>query len=365
VATNGPIKIAILLPSMQVGGAEKLVLEELTFLRDDQRFRFEVHLVFEKGQFFNHLLSLNIPIHVWNAPHKSVRMLKTYFDIILHLRRAGCDILHSHLLDTIGPIVGRLAGARVVATVHSDKRYGVKERFVLGRSDLVLCCGKEVLQNIRNFIPLEKMNFLNNAIRKQDVIDYRRQVSLERFGIDENSNILASLGRLHHEKGYDVLIKAFRTVIKDVPNVILLIGGDGEERNSLNELVESKGLGAHVKLLGLISETNDMLESCDVYINSSRCEGLPMTLLEAMAHGKPIVATNVGGNPEVVRNGMTGLLVPPENPEKLAEAIVKMLKDEPLRKNLGNAAFALFNGEYTIDRHCATLANYYLQVMKG
>ena len=126
---------------MVVGGAERLVSEELAYLKADPRFTFELHLVFDKGPFFQSAASLGVPVHVWNAPHKSVRMLKTYSDIIRYLRRTGCDILHSHLLDGIGPIVGRLAGARVVATVHNDKRYSPVEKFVLAKSDLVLGCG--------------------------------------------------------------------------------------------------------------------------------------------------------------------------------------------------------------------------------
>lgn len=88
-----------------------------------------------------------------------------------------------------------------------------------------------------------------------------------------------------------------------------------------------------------------------------------MTLLEAIAHGKPIVATDVGGNPEVVRNGETGLLVPPEHPAALADALLTLLRDEPLCQRLGQQANRLFEKEYTIHRHCEKLADYYLKVM--
>ena len=150
-----------------------------------------------------------------------------------------------------------------------------------------------------------------------------------------------------------------------VPDAVLLIGGDGEEKYRLNELVESAGLGESIRLPGLVREVHEVIESCDLYVNSSRWEGLPMTLLEVIAHGRPMVATDAGGNSEVVRDGVTGILVPPEDTERLAGAIIRMLKDDDLRKKAGNEASVLFNSEYTIDRHCEALAGYYHQVLRS
>lgn len=359
------LKIAVLLPSLQVGGAERLVLEELAYLKNDPRFSFEVHLVFEKGYFFDSLVLLGIPVHVWGAPHKSVRMLKTYFDIIRYLRLTCCDILHSHLLDGIGPIVGKLAGAKVVATAHNDIHYGIVERFALGRSNLVLGCGAKVLQNLRGFIPSKKVGVLKNAVREPDnkknkCIDMRKK-----NGVKVGAKLIVSLGSLTRQKGFDVLIEAFRKVVKDVPEAVLLIGGDGDEKKRLDDMVRSAGLESQVKLPGLIDEVNELLAACDLYVNSSRWEGLPMTLLEAIAHGKPIVATNVGGNSEVVCDGVTGSLVPTENPERLADALIRMLKDDNFRERAGNAALELFKQEYVIDKHCEILEGYYLQVIQN
>jgi glycosyltransferase involved in cell wall biosynthesis len=355
-------KIAVLLPSMQVGGAERLVIEELAYLKQDPRFTFELHLVFEEGPLFGAISALGVTVHVWKAPHKSIRMLQTYSHIVRYLRQSQFDILHSHLLDGVGPIVGKLAGTKVVATVHNDKKYGILERFALSRSDMVLGCGMQVVRNISDFIPAIKVNVLNNAIRKPMGTFVHRNEVLNRFGIKGESRLIVTLGRLTKQKGYDVLIEAIRRVVNDVAGIMLLIGGEGEEMNNLNTLIESAGLGKNIKLLGLISNTYEILAACDLYVNSSRWEGLPMTLLEAMSHGLSMVATNVGGNPELVHDGVTGILVPPEDPEKIADAIIRILKDDDFRKKASKAAFALFSQEYTIDKHCSTLADYYLQL---
>lgn len=361
---HSPKKVAVILPSLHIGGAEKLVVEELTYMKDDPQFAFELHLVFDRGPFFNSVASLGFPVYVWNAPHKSIRMLNTYADIIRHLRRIRCDILHSHLLDHIGPIVGKLAGARVLVTVHSDKQYSAMEKLVLTTSDLVLACGSQVKNNICKFVPAGKVGVLDNAIHAPDnKKNFCRDNVLKKFGIKAGSKLVISLGRFTSLKGFDVLIEAFRRVVNEVPDAILLIGGDGEEKGRLTMLVESFGLGGNIILPGMVIEVHELLAACDLYVNSSRWEGLPMTLLEAMAHGKPMVATNVGGNREVVHDGVTGILVPPEDHERLSNAIIRMLKDDGLREKTGKAALSLFTQKYTIDKHCETLSEYYLQLL--
>lgn len=362
---NLPIRVAVLLPSLQVGGAERLVLEELACLKDDPRFSFELHLVFEKGPFFESFAELGLPVHVWNAPHKSLRMLANYASIIWHLRRTRCQILHSHLLDGIGPLVGKLAGARVVATVHSDTQYGVVERFVLGRSDLVLSCGQRVEKTIRGFLPTGKVSTLPNAVAMPAEQESSRKEVLMRLGLPPETRLVVSLGRLTPVKGFDTLIEAFRRVAKEIPNAVLLIGGDGDDMVRLQELVDLSECADRIRLLGMVCNVHEVLSVSELYVNSSRVEGLPMTLLEAMAHGLPLVATRVGGNPELVQDGVTGLLVPSNDPHQLADAILRMLQDDLFRGRASMAAHALFHRDYTIARHCAALSGHYLQILPG
>lgn len=352
-------RIAVLMPAMAVGGAERLVLEELSILKDDPRFAFEVHLVFEKGPLFDELAALGITARAWNARHNSAYMLGTYMGLIRYLRWSGCDIVHSHLLDWSGPMAGKLAGAKVVATLHSDRIYTPLERFWLSKSDLVLGCGSAVLRNVSGFVPLEKVRALSNAVRAPEGARIAREEVLRRFGFRQESRLVLSMGRLIPPKGYDILIEAFRRVVFEVPEAVLLIGGDGAEKDSLAGQAEAAGLGESVRLPGVVREVRELMAACDLYVNSSRREGLPMTLLEASAHGRAMVATNTGGNPEIVRDGLTGTLVPPDDPERLAAAIIRMLRDESFRTNAGKAASALYLSEYTIDRHCEALASFY------
>jgi glycosyltransferase involved in cell wall biosynthesis len=360
-----PINISILLPSLKVGGAERLVFEELCFLKNDARFVFELHLVFEEGPFYQRVASLGIPVLVWGAPHKSFRMLDTYIKIINHLRRSRCDILHTHLLNQIGPVIGKFGGVKAVTTVHNDRQYNLFERFVLGNSDLVFACGNQVANNISRFIPSSKVAILKNAIHSPVCKDVKRSEVLKKYQIEQHAMLTVSFGRLTKLKGFDLLIQAFKRVVAEMPNAVLLIGGDGEEKGNLVEAVKSSELSGNVRLLGLVDDVHELLAVCDLYVNSSTSEGLPMTLLEAMSHGKPMVATHVGGNAEVVHDQITGLLVEQNDQLGLSQAILYLLKDEALRKKMGEASHALFQSEYRIDRHCAALAGYYSRVMQG
>lgn len=353
-------KIAILLPSLSVGGAEQMVFNELSFLRHDSRFYFEIHIVFEPGRLYDKFKQLEIPICLWSAPHKKLRTIAIYYNIARYLRLKRFDIVHIHLMECFGPWIGRLSGLKVFFTVHSDLKYKLLQRFCMRRNDLIFGCGSSVLNNLKNFIPEKKIKLLNNAIGPITLSDVQPEEIFKRWGLCKDTKVVLSLGRLTKLKGFDLLIEAFHRVIEKESKVILLIGGEGPEKEKLEQQIKALGMQKHIRLLGLVNNVNELLEICDVYVNSSRIEGLPMTILEAMAHKKPIVATRVGGNSEVVKNGETGLLVAPEMPVFLTDAIVTLLEDDMLRKKLGEGAFALLVKNYTIEKHCEALALEYM-----
>ena len=353
-------KIAILLPSLAVGGAERLIFDELSFLRYDPRFYFEIHIVFEPGHLYEKFKQLEIPIRLWNASHKKLSTLKVYYNIARYLRSERFNIVHIHLMEYSGPWIGRLSGLKVFLTAHIDIKYESLVRFCMRRNDLIFGCGVRVLNNLKNFIPEKKLKLLNNAIGPMATINVQPEDVLKRWGLCKDMKVVLSIGRLAKQKGFDLLIKAFQRVIEKESKAILLIAGEGPDKEKLEQQITAIGMQEYIRLLGLVDNVNELLEICDVYVNSSRLEGLPITLLEAMAHKKPIVATHVGGNSEVIKNEETGLLVAPERPDLLADAILKLLEDDVLQNKLGKEAFALFEKNYTIEKHCETLALEYM-----
>lgn len=359
-----PKKIAVLLPTLSMGGAETLVIEELTFLRKDPRFVFEVHVVFEGGPLNQALEEIGIATVVWGAPHRSLGTVIAYGKIIRYLVSNKFDILHNHLLDHIGPWIGKMSGLRVIATVHNDVRYNFWEQAALSRCDRVLACGRQVMDNIKAFVPHQNLQVLRNAIPLPKNVHCDTAGLMREIGINilANEKFILSIGRLSRQKGYDVLIDAFKQVVEKHPDVKLIIAGDGPDKQVLSAQICQNGLSEHIFLPGIVMRARDLLGACHLYVNSSRWEGLPMTLLEAMAYNCPIIATNVGGNGEVIRDRDTGLLVPPEQPEALSASIRELLEDQSLRTAVGANAFSLFRRLYTIDSHCSQLADEYLSV---
>jgi len=147
---------------------------------------------------------------------------------------------------------------------------------------------------------------------------------------------ILSLGRFVSKKGFDVLIKAFSLVKVRVPSARLTLAGDGPERAYLEDLINRMELRDCVELPGMISHDRVVreLEKCEVFVLPSRSEPLGIAVLEAMAAGTPVVATKVGGVPEIVENEKNGLIVYPENYYRMAEAIIRLLHDERLRERL-------------------------------
>jgi GalNAc-alpha-(1->4)-GalNAc-alpha-(1->3)-diNAcBac-PP-undecaprenol alpha-1,4-N-acetyl-D-galactosaminyltransferase len=150
---------------------------------------------------------------------------------------------------------------------------------------------------------------------------------------------IAAMGRLDYQKGFDLLIEAFARAAADQPNWSLVILGEGPERRRLEELIHSSGLEARVRLPGWVADPTEVLRNCDAFVLSSRYEGFPNALLEAMALGMPAVAIDCPSGPaDIVRHEVDGLLVPRDDVPALTAAIGRLLLDDQLRARLGKEA---------------------------
>jgi glycosyltransferase involved in cell wall biosynthesis len=141
----------------------------------------------------------------------------------------------------------------------------------------------------------------------------------------EDGILIGSVGRLDDQKGYEFFVRAARRVAEVHPRARFAIAGDGPRRFALEKLIADLGLQGCFRLCGFRSDVTSFIAALDLFVSSSRWEGLPLVLLEALLQGKPVVVTDVGGNREVVRPGRTGLIVPSEDPEALAAAILEAL----------------------------------------
>jgi len=182
----------------------------------------------------------------------------------------------------------------------------------------------------------------------------------EEFWLPHGSPLVGNVAALVPHKGQRHFIEAAALVVREVPDARFVIAGEGELRPTLEHLVRHLHLEKHVILTGFRPDVLSLHKAFDVFVMSSITEGLGTSLLDAMACGRPIVATTAGGMPEVVQDGKTGILVAPRNDRALADAIVKLLKDPALRERMGTAGLALANARFSAERMVAdTLPAYY------
>jgi L-malate glycosyltransferase len=183
------------------------------------------------------------------------------------------------------------------------------------------------------------------------------------FWLPTHAPVVLNIGALVAHKGQRHLIDAAALVLRELPDTHVLVLGEGELRGALEHQVKHLHLEKHVLLPGFREDVLALLKGCDVFVMSSETEGLGTSILDAMACGKPVVGTRTGGIPEIVEDGVTGLVVEPRDAGALARAITTLLQDKALRARMGAAALASVREHFTVERMVAATIAVYEQVL--
>jgi glycosyltransferase involved in cell wall biosynthesis len=189
--------------------------------------------------------------------------------------------------------------------------------------------------------------------------EIRRELSLS-----PRSIVIGVVGNLRPEKDVETFLLAARGILNAIPSTEFLVIGDGPEGNKLKWLVDDMHLTKSVHFLSERSDIPDLLATLDILVMSSYTESFPNAILEAMAMGKPVVATNVGGIPELVEEGETGLLVPPRDPKAIADRVLSLCQDSPRRLQMGRAARARVESHFTVQDVTARLEDIYVRSLR-
>lgn len=354
------LRVCVIVPSLRIGGAEMHVLSLLGRI---DKTRFAVSLLCLKPGDGRMEREAARRVESFETVHFRWRRAPVSFArIVRYLRRGRFDVVHCHLAlaDSLGRLAGWCAGVPVRVTTEHGKHlwkpriYLLFERMIAPITDARICVSRDILEirRTREGTSADKLFYIPNGV-DTDVFAHpartRAEVMAE-FGWSEASPFVISVGRLEPEKNYDLLIRAVERLCSRYPSVRLLLVGDGRCRVQLESLVESMRLDGRVKLAGARDDIPDLLAAADVFVLSSLKEGLPVSLLEAMAAGKAVVATSVGGIPETIRDRDNGFLVPPGDVEALADAIGRFAADPSLGARLGSAAREDAAREYAIER---------------
>jgi len=208
-------------------------------------------------------------------------------------------------------------------------------------------------------IPADQVVTVHEGIDVDHVVSAPPVNVHEAFWLPHHAPIIGNVAALVPHKGQRYLIDAAHLVVQEIPDARFIILGEGELRDHLEKQVRDHALEKHVLLPGFRTDVLGCIKGFDLFAMSSVTEGLGTSLLDAMACRRAIVATSAGGIPEIVEDGVTGLLVPPRDAHALAAAIVRALKDAGLRERMGNAGFARVSERFSVDRMVAATAALY------
>ena len=300
--------------------------------------------------------------------------LRTVFQIRRFLRENQIDILHTHGYesDIVGFLAVLLGQTRWVATNHvwhplSGKLrfYESLDAFVLRFARRIVAVSREIKEDLISVnISAANVRVIDNGI---DLDRFRRSRPTETLraslGMRQQDLVVTIVGRLSPEKGHTTFLKAARTVSSNRENVKFLIVGDGPMREELRAEIGRLNLEERVIFAGFRKDMPEIYALSDVMVNASSIEGLPMTILEAMASKVPIVATRIGGIPDIIKDNETGLLVDSGDVGALTTRIESLLGDQGKRLRLAEAALDFVTMNHSFERMCDAYCQVYRDVM--
>ena len=358
------------------GGPEKTILNSPRFLKvhgysvscvymrhpRDHRFSHLEHLAREKGA---ELLTVDDrgPLD-WRVLVRLQDIYREHQPAIWH----G----HDYKSNLFGLWFNRSHQMKLVTTVHGwvertwkTPLYYAVDRFCLRRYDAVVCVSRDLHDACIDLGVSEDCCWLlPNAI---DTDEFKRREPLAaakaRHGISPNRFLIGAVGRLSDEKGFTFLIRAVRKLADEGLDLALWIAGEGPEEAKLRRLIAGLGLGERVSLLGHRTDMKDLYHAMELFVLSSKREGLPNVVLEAMAMEVPVVCTRVAGTPDLIKHGENGLLVNPGSAGSLAAAIKQLQTDPQLRADLGRRARATIEESYSFGRRMDSMLSIYETVL--
>jgi len=363
------VRVLHIIPNFGPGGAERFVLD-LMEATDKEHFEVAaVSLYPESGTILEkEIKEKGLRVYFLNK-HRGLdpRMIPHLYRV---LRAFRPDVVHTHLYVLRYTLLPTLL-CRIPVRVHTVQSVAQKEVDRVGK--LV----HWIAFWLGNVVPVSVSEEVANTVRAvygrgiytpviYNGIPTGRFVSAtgQDCAKEEKDVILLHVGRFAPPKNHLLLIKAFALAVKEYPRMRLWLVGDGPLRLAVEKTVVEMELEGKVLFLGIRDDVPKLLAASDLFVFSSDYEGVPLAVLEAMAAGKPVVATAVGGVPELIEDGETGILVPPRNPEALAQGILRLAKDASLRQRMGKAARERAQERFDISRIAREYEALYLRLLK-
>jgi len=364
-----------MIDSLGPGGAEQLMP---AILKNLKQTGFNIRICALQIRAGNPIASdlerLGLPVDL--VPIPNLRQPFNLFRILRYLRLHRPQLLHTQLefADILGTVAAKLLGIPSVSTVHTLDIFPEKKSawgrmklrwFLLGKfCDRVIAVSEKT-----------RLHYLQSGgLQPDKVITLYNGVDISRFKNTDasqaaktkqalrlplNSRVIITIAVLREPKGIQFMIEALPAILEQFPDVHYLIVGDGEYSAALTELVTALAIKNHVTFAGHRTDIPDLLACSDIFVLPTLKDALPTVLIEALAAERPIVASDVGGVPEIIENGVNGLLVASGDPSKLAEACLRLLKDNELSRQIVLAGSKTVQQRFNIDAQIEQLSRMY------
>jgi glycosyltransferase involved in cell wall biosynthesis len=372
---NSPVPVLELLVSTAVGGGPTHVFDLVTRLPSDE---FGVLVAGPAdGPFFRRFAEAGIETHP--LPVDGLNPW-TLLRLVRLVRSRRVKLLHSHGKGAglYARLAGRLTGVPVVHTfhgIHFQDYSPLARRLYLGLERRLSGMTRRVINVSRSqeaeglrlalFTPEQSVVVINGIdARSVAATAGRAPVGRSALGLGLEDTVIGTVARFDPVKRLPLLVAAVERLAARFPRLKLVLVGGGQEERRLRRVVAERGLSGHVVFTGVVESAARCFPAWDAYVSASSQEGLPLTLLEAMACGLPVVATDIPGHREVVVEGVTGLLARPEDPEDLAEKIRAFLNDPEMRRRLGEAGRDRVREVFPLESTVRAIADVYRMALR-
>lgn len=365
---NKKFKVLEVINSLKIGGAEILLSNFVIEAKKNNQHTVDVCTLYAANDANNIEEIKKKNVGIWSLDLKNKYTLSSVGKIKKIIEREKYDIVHVHLFPASAVVA--LSSLflpnhiRYILTEHStfNRRRSIKifkilDNFIYRRYLKIICISKSVQNSLTKWAPKvkKKIEIIPNGIPLDSI--YNDNPSIKKYDV-------LFVGRLIQQKGIDFLLEAVSILQKKYKKIIqVAIVGDGPLKKELIKMCEELKIKDSVEFLGFQRNVDQIMRSSRVLVLPSRCEGFGLVLLEAMKNKLPIVATNVGGIPEIITNGHEGILVPKENPEILAHSINRILENSQLRSQLIQNAYKKVQDQYSIEKYAHNMFNLYSKMM--
>ena len=355
------IKVLEVIDSLGSGGAESLLKNFVLEAKKNKLFNIEIATLYSNAIFKEKIRGADIP--VWDLNLRYKYDLRGIIKLITIIKKGKYDIVHVHLFPAdIFSALASLFLPKDVVWIFSEhsvfnrrrsfKIFKILDSFTYSRYLKVICVSKQVESALFGWVPSikGKTKVIPNAVPVSGSLETRNCKIYD----------ILFVGRLTQAKGIDVLLRAIKILKNKYSKKLkIAIVGNGHLKENLNNLSIDLGINKEVTFLGVRKDIDELMLSSKTFVLPSRWEGFGLVIIEAMSNMLPVIASDVGGIPEIIENGVNGILVPSENPKNLAKAIKQLLENTELRKKIAQNAYKKVKEKYSIEAYSAIMLDFY------